>query len=102
MVNASTVNSSAIHVSWGKVPCPQRNGEIAVYIVEYSRSGGNRLGDQVHVNGHTTIITGLDSLTEYIIRVAAVNGYGTGPFSDPVYVVLQTGMSLVPLDHHNY
>ena len=89
MVKSSTVSSSAIYVSWGEVPCPQRNGEITGYIVGYNRSGTNRqVGEQVHVNSsamHMTVVTDLDPLTEYIIKVAAVNGYGPGPFSDPVY-----------------
>ena len=90
MVKSSTVSSSAINVSWGEVPCPQRNGEITGYIVWYNRSGTNRqVGEEVHVNSsstmHMTVITDLDPLTEYIIRVAAVNRHGPGPFSDPVY-----------------
>ena len=90
IINVSTVNPSIIHVSWGEVPCPQRNGEITGYIVEYSRRGG---GMQTRVNVSrdegSTSITGLDPFTEYIIRVAAVNSIGTGPFSDPVNVTTE-------------
>ena len=103
MVSVSTVSSSTIHVSWGEVPCPQRNGEITGYIVEYSRRGTKRQvgGEQIHVNNRTTTINELDPLTEYIIRVAAVNSNGTGPFSDPVMATTnEARMSITCSEDH--
>ena len=113
MVNAHTVSSSTIYVYWGEVTCQLHNGEITGYFVEYSRRGGGGEGsgeggsgcaEVVHVTSPNLTITGLGPLTEYIIRVAAVNKNGAGPFSDPVYVttygsVLQSGMSLTPTNH---
>ena len=50
----------------------------------------------IHVNDRTTTITGLDPLTEYIIRVTAVNSNGTGPFSAPVIATTnEARMSIV-------
>ena len=84
VLSATAVSSTAIDVQWSELDCALRNGDIIAYIV--MRTG--QVGDQqtVHVPGNqsSVTITGLDPLTEYIIRVAAVNRNGTGPFSDPL------------------
>ena len=90
VVSGSTVGSSIIHVSWGEVPCPQHNGKITGYIVEYSRRGGG-VEDlervEVSTNNHAILISGTFTELELRVRVAAVNEIGTGPFSDPVLIV---------------
>ena len=98
---SSTIDSSSIiDVSWGKVPCPHRNGEITGYVIIYwktreTRGGrGGRQGirsRQIHnemimMDGHAVTIDGLDPLTEYSVVVAGVNSAGTGQFSEPVTV----------------
>ena len=89
MVNASSVQgSSSIIVSWGEVPCQQRNGEIIGYAVKYSRWRQTQ-EMIVMVAGQATTIHYLESLTEYSIMVAAVNSNGTGQFSEPVTIVTQ-------------
>ena len=102
MVNASIVNSSTIHVSWGDVPCSKRNGEITGYIVEYSRRGGEMVQKKVNLsaNRRCVSITGLDPLTEhvYIVRVAAVNINGTGDFVN--VTITESRMSITcSIDH---
>ena len=78
------INSSAITVQWGSVPCIHQNGAITGYSVQYGVMGS---GDTqtVTVDGarttHTTI-TGLNPSTTYSIQVAAVNSAGTGVYSD--------------------
>ena len=88
VVNASTMSSSIIHISWGEVPCPQHNGEITGYIVEYSRRGGG-VEERVNVstNNHTILISSTFTDLELRVRVAAVNEIGIGPFSDLVLIV---------------
>ena len=84
-VAVTDVNSSNITVQWGSVPCIHQNGAIIGYSVQYGVIGS---GDTqtVTVYGATVneaTITGLNPSTAYSIQVAAINGAGTGLYSDP-------------------
>ena len=78
------VSSTSVTLQWGPVECRHRNGEITGYSVQYEMVGsGNR--QTVSVVGDTateTTISGLESSSNYSIRVAAVNRVGTGVHSN--------------------
>ena len=79
-----SATSSSITLQWKAVPCIHQNGNITGYMIEY---------EEVNVGGWTLIvggqkerttgsITGLRPMTQYYIRVAAVNSAGIGPFTN--------------------
>ena len=75
--------SSSITVQWGAVDCIHRNGDITGYSVRYGVQGsGSTQNTSVSVNEAT--LSGLTPSTTYSIDVAAVNGAGTGVYSDPM------------------
>ena len=83
-VTVTDVNSSAITVQWGSVPCIHQNGAITGYSVQYGVMGSGNT-EIVAVNGAIatqTTISGLMSSTTYFIRVAAVKNAGPGVYSD--------------------
>jgi len=47
-----------------------------------------RMVNGVYDKSRTCTISELEPLTDYIFRIAAVNSIGTGPFSDPMIVLL--------------
>ena len=81
--------STTITVQWGPVNCIHRNGEITGYSVQY-REVGSETTDTVNVTGDAmmAVISGLKSATNYSIAVAAVNGAGTGDYSDPDIIII--------------
>ena len=83
VLSAMAVNSTAIDVQWSELDCALRNGDIIAYVVMRMRQVGDHQTVHVPGNQSSITITGLDPLTEYMIRVAAVNRNGTGPFSEP-------------------
>ena len=80
--------STTITVQWGMVPCIHRNGEITGYSVQYREVGGETT-ETVNVTGDAMMaeISGLKASTNYSIAVAAVNGAGTGDYSDPQIII---------------
>ena len=80
--------STTITVQWGEVNCLHRNGEITGYSVQY-REVGSETTENVNVTGDAmmAVISGLKSSTNYSIAVAAVNGAGTGDYSDPYFII---------------
>ena len=77
--------SSTITVQWGPVECPDRNGDITGYSVQYGETESGSLQTISVTGGDTTSeeITGLTTSTNYTYQVAAVNSAGTGVYSDP-------------------
>ena len=91
-VSTSDVTSSSITVQWGAVDCIHRNGDITGYSVRYGVQGSGST-QTLNVSGSSTTeatISGLESAAYYSIEVAAVNGAGTGEYSD-VLTVLTLG-----------
>ena len=84
------MTSSSITVQWGTVDCIHSNGDITGYSVRYGVQGmgeGDRTvqmasGDS---SGGIYQISGLQSSTNYMIEVAAVNNFGTGVYSTNVF-----------------
>ena len=90
-VSTSDVTSSNITVQWGPVNCIDRNGDITGYSVRYGVQG-NVSPQTMNVSGGDTTeatISGLNSATTYMysIEVAAVNGAGTGDYSNSISAI---------------
>ena len=84
-VTTPSVTSSTITVQWEMVPCIHQNGPITGYSVRYGVMGSGS-SQNVTVSGASetgTIISDLMSSTTYVVQVAAVNGNGTGVYSNP-------------------
>ena len=84
-VTTPSVTSSTITVQWGVVPCIHQNGPITGYSVRYGVMGsGSSQTETVSGASETeTTISDLISSTTYDVQVAAVNGNGTGVYSNP-------------------
>ena len=85
-LEAMFVQPTEVSLRWREVPCIQQNGPITGYVVSYyATCGADR-----HVQRNKSIVTaggtidGLAPNTEYAFHVAAINGNGTGPFSEPI------------------
>ena len=78
------VTSSTISVQWGKVPCIHHNGDITGYSVQYGITGSGNIQtmDIMGTSGTGTTLSNLMPSTAYFIKVAAVNGAGTGVYSE--------------------
>ena len=81
-VRNGTVTASSITVHWGEVPCLDHNGEITGYIVQAVRNGMAEGTANVSGGARQATLSGLSPSTSYTVQVAAVNGAGTGPYSD--------------------
>ena len=83
-VDTSDVTSSTIALQWGPVDCIHRNGDTTGYSVLYGVQGNVSPQTMSVTGGDTneTTISGLNSATNYSIEVAAVNGAGTGDYSN--------------------
>ena len=84
-VRIGTVTASSITVQWAEVSCLDRNGEITSYRAQAVRNGMVEGTASVSGDARQATISGLSPSTSYTVQVAAVNGAGTGPYSD-VYV----------------
>ena len=76
------MNSTAVKVHWKTLSCTHANGDITGYIIYYGKYGSNHNKSRIDINnGRQTsfTISGLYSLTNYTISIAAVNANGTGP-----------------------
>ena len=90
-VNAVTISSTAIRVTWDEVPAIDQNGIITQYEVEYNQStfSGATMSATTTVDSSTLTVdlTGLKEYVEYSIRVRAYTSVGAGSYSD---VVMET------------
>ena len=74
------LNSTAVTVQWGPVPCIEQNGDITGYSVQYGEVGSGST-QTMPVSGGSADISGLLSNTKYVVEVAAVNSAGIGVYS---------------------
>ena len=63
-VSVTVVNSTAVTVQWGMVPCIHRNGDITGYSVQYGTQTMSVMGG----DAMEAVITGLSPSTEYSIE----------------------------------
>ena len=78
-VRVTRVTASSITVQWGEVHCLNRNGKITGYTAQAVRNGV--VEGTTNVSGSTATLSGLSPSTSYTVKVAAVNGAGTGTYS---------------------
>ena len=80
----TSVDRASLMVSWQPPLEINHNEKITGYTIQYTRTDMNNMMS-VNVNSGTThTISGLVAYVMYSVRVAAVNGIGTGTFSNPV------------------
>ena len=65
--------------------CTQHNGIIASYVIQYNNINGSSQ-KKVIANAEATsiVINGLNRSSLYSISIAAINGIGTGLFSEMI------------------
>ena len=84
-VQALTVSSTAILVTWDPVPEISRNGIITQYEIEVNQSTFDEIPSTrlTTTNGSVLMVElrGLEEYVEYTIRVRAYTSEGPGPFS---------------------
>ena len=87
-VQASTISSTEIAVTWDPVLEIQRNGMIARYEVQFNQSA---LSEISQMNSTETVapnmmllLENLEEFVEYSVAVRAYTGIGAGPFSPAV------------------
>ena len=85
-VKVSEVTTSSIAVQWGTIHCIHRNGDIKSYSLQIFVQGDDIPRQTENASTTEQLITGLDPSTTYAIQVAAVNGAGTGVYSDQISV----------------
>uniref|UniRef100_A0A1I7ZQQ0 Down syndrome cell adhesion molecule-like protein Dscam2 n=1 Tax=Steinernema glaseri TaxID=37863 RepID=A0A1I7ZQQ0_9BILA len=87
-VRAEAVDMSSVQLRWEPPALEHRNGKITGYRLKYKTklrgSKGNTLVVDGDIKDHT--ITNLDPGTSYMLRIAAVNQNGTGPYTDWIRV----------------
>ena len=84
-IKVTNDDPAALVVSWK--PPLEENDDLPItgYVIQYARVGKDIDDMIVNVSNDTTyMITGLYANAQYKVTVAAVNVYGTGPFSKPV------------------
>ena len=74
------LNSTAIHISWERIPPPSHNGKLLGYRIRYRRRG-SQLYTEKNVTSNSTevVISRLDFRTSYEIKVNGFNEVGHGP-----------------------
>ena len=77
------VNSRTLTVSFSPPLIIDHNGKLTSYVIQYNRVGSGDIKN-VSTTKTTVLLSPLDNFVNYSVTVAAVNGNGTGPFSNPV------------------
>ena len=86
-VNATSLTSTTIDVSWEEVPPANRNGIITRYEVMYEplETFGERLISETRNTSNLSIVLdGLHPFVEYNVSVRAYTSAGSGPPSDDI------------------
>ena len=73
-----SVNSTTLMVLWNQPPLIDHNGQLAVYVIKYTRVGLGDIMMTMTITGTTVLIPGLVENTDYSVRVE------TGSFSNRV------------------
>ena len=94
-IRSTSKSSTSISITWDRVACRQRNGEIDGYNVTYYPRGDKSDNITVTVHGvtgrnRTFLASGLQPLTNYTFEVQAFNRYGYGPAANSTF---QTSVS---------
>ena len=94
-INSTSENSTSISITWDRVTCNERNGNIDGYNVTYYPNANDTKKNTVTVYGvadsnRTFLASGLQPLTNYAFEVLAFNGNGYGPAANATF---QTSVS---------
>ena len=83
-----STHPASLTVSWQPPLEISHNVPITGYVMQYKKNGSqDAVSNRQKVNvasGTTHTISGLVAITEYSVKVAAMNVNGTGPFSESV------------------
>ena len=87
------ISSTSIKITWERVACHQRNGEIDGYNVTYypKDDESDKITATVHrvtESNRTFLAIGLQPLTNYTFEVQAFNGIGYGPAASATFQTL--------------
>ena len=85
-VMVTSINPASLMVSWQPPPMIDHNGQITVYVIQYTRVGSSDMMSEIVTSGTSRTLSRLIAFVDYSIIVAAVNVNGTGPFSNPPVV----------------
>ena len=92
-MTAVNFSSTAIRVSWDRVPLIDQNGVLTQYEVEYNQTTFSEVSlyNTTTVNSTTLMVnlTGLEEYVVYSIRVRAYTSVGAGPYSNVVVETTQ-------------
>ena len=83
-VMVTSVIPASLRVSWNPPLGIDHNGNITGYVIQYTRNGSSDMMSVNVTNGTTHTVSGLFVLTEYSVRVAAINVNGTGLLSNAI------------------
>ena len=87
-VMTRSTDPTSLTVSWQLPLKISHNVPITGYVIQYKKNGSqDTVSNRQKVNvasGTTHTISGLVAITEYSVKVAAMNVNGTGPFSESV------------------
>ena len=87
-VNASTINSTAVWVSWN--PPDITNGIIRYYTVVY-RLNDNSETMELNSTNVTVVVTGLDPFSHYVFYVLAVTVASSDPSENDTALTAEAG-----------
>lgn len=94
---AGTRRNGAVMLSWS---APALNGGLAVtdYRVQFSADAGKtwKVYEDAVSTATSTLVKGLSNGTSYVFRVAAVNGVGTGAYSNASSAVIPAPVADAP------
>ena len=80
----TSTNPASLRVSW-QPPMENDNAPITGYVIQYIKDGAQDMIEDIkNISGTTHTISRLVASTKYSVKVAAINGDRTGPFSEPV------------------
>ncbi|XP_078326030.1 contactin-5-like isoform X2 [Crassostrea virginica] len=88
-VEATSISSTAVQVTWKQLPDSQHNGPMKSYHITYKSTSPTAefpLVKSVNYNETSVVIEDLTPWTEYSVTVEAENVAGRGPSSEPVTV----------------
>jgi titin len=89
-ITSVSAGDQSVTLQWA-TPVDNGGSAITGYAVEHSSNNGNTWTRTSVGNVNATTVTGLGNGLTYILRVAAVNGEGVGPFSAPTTQVIPLG-----------
>ena len=87
-VNASTINSTAVRVSWN--PPNIINGKIRYYTVVYRLNDSSET-TELNSTDVTIVVTGLDPFNHYIFYVLAVTVASSDPSENDTALTAEAG-----------